>query len=49
METDRLSLFNPHMRDITGLLLPHAWTLPFNTITEPSLQHTAPTVTEQQN
>ena len=78
METDRLSLFNPHMRDITfpqdlaildqqlattpdtdrntatghihldfaighglpitGLLLPHAWTLPFNTITEPYLQ-----------
>ncbi|CAB5023447.1 unannotated protein [freshwater metagenome] len=80
METDRLSLFNPAMRDITfpqdlavldqqlaatpdtdrhtatgrihldfatghglptvGLLLPEAWTLPFNTITEPYLQNT---------
>ena len=78
METDRLSLFNPTMRDttfpqdlavldqqlattpdtdpntatgrihldfasghglpITALLLPEAWTLPFNTITEPYLQ-----------
>ena len=78
METDRLSLFNPAMRDTTfpqdlavldqqlaatpdtdrhtatgrihldfatghglptvGLLLPEAWTLPFNTITEPYLQ-----------
>ena len=78
METDRLSLFNPAMRDttfpqdlavldqqlattpdtdpntatgrihldfasghglpITALLLPEAWTLPFNTITEPYLQ-----------
>ena len=80
METDRLSLFNPTMRDttfpqdlavldqqlattpdtdrhtatgrihldfatghglpITALLLPEAWTLPFNTITEPYLQNT---------
>ena len=80
METDRLSLFNPAMRDttfpqdlavldqqlaatpdtdpntatgrihldfatghglpITALLLPEAWTLPFNTITEPYLQTT---------
>ena len=79
METDRLSLFNPTMRDITfpqdlavldqqlattpdtdpntatgrihldfatghglpitALLLPEAWTLPFNTITEPYLQN----------
>jgi AcrR family transcriptional regulator len=79
IETDRLSLFNPHMRDITfpqdlaildqqlattpdtdrntatghvhldfaighglpitALLLPEAWTLPFNTITEPYLQN----------
>ena len=82
METDRLSLFNPAMRDttfpqdlavldqqlaatpdtdpntapgrihldfatghglpITALLLPEAWTLPFNTITEPYLQTTTP-------
>lgn len=82
-ETDRLSLFNPIMRDITfeqdtavltqqiagtpdserntsignthldfatghglpivGLLLPESWTLPFNVITEPYLQNSAPT------
>ena len=73
METDRLSMFNPTMRDttfpqdlaildqrvaatpdtgrnhldfatgpglpITAFLLPEAWTLPFNTITEPYLQN----------
>lgn len=87
METDRLSLFNQTMRDITfeqdlavlnqqlagtpaadramrtgnvhldfatghglpivGLLLPEAWTLPFNTVTEPYVQNITPSINEQ--
>ena len=36
-----------HGLPIVGLLLPEAWTLPFNTVTEPYVQNITPSINEQ--